>query len=622
MALKLVLNPTTGMLDLVQNLTGYIKGTDVPTYETDPLSVHLDQTAPQTMVGTFKFPAVNVNKQGLGSEVPFKITGQGNYSGSPIDNDNGVGIAMVYNAPYNRQFWIGDSAEGSGIRINGTNIAGWNYLTKGDSEMLIGATGTYNSIMADTRFLADNRSLLFGAGMDAEMYYDGTNFILNPKRVGTGILDVMGGIDADYYTAITAQPDGINILQESTSTTDVKRAGVFICNYKGGASTVSINGINAQANTDAACTGNLTGTTAGGSLRNRYLVTHSGSGTVTKASVITTRTIVNNGVITTAANYLSETPSVASGKTITNFAHFNAEGAAITGAVTNLYGLLINDITEGATLNYAIKTGAGQVLFGDKVVFTQTDGNEYIDSLADGFMDYGATTAHRFLANLKLTADSRSIIFGAGDDMSVYYDGTGGYIKTSLVAASDLHLITGTGKTLVLDNSVWCDIDFPILIRTTGAGIPTLAAFNGNLTMPQWAVNDYNQCESQELIHEWKEGSLCQWHIHLTTNGLDATNRYVKFELEYAFCISGVWSFPAVVTTADILIPANTADKTQMIMQLATFTPSTSKIGDHVIARLKRVASTGTAPTNNPWIPMLQMHVEKDTIGSRTISAK
>lgn len=31
----------------------------------------------------------------------------------------------------------------------------------------------------------------------------------------------------------------------------------------------------------------------------------------------------------------------------------------------------------------------------DKIIFTQTDGNEYIDSLNDGYMDYGATTAHR-----------------------------------------------------------------------------------------------------------------------------------------------------------------------------------------------------------------------------------
>lgn len=39
----------------------------------------------------------------------------------------------------------------------------------------------------------------------------------------------------------------------------------------------------------------------------------------------------------------------------------------------------------------------GKMLVMDKIAFTQTDKNEYIDSLADGYMDYGATTAHRTL---------------------------------------------------------------------------------------------------------------------------------------------------------------------------------------------------------------------------------
>ena len=148
--------------------------------------------------------------------------------------------------------------------------------------------------------------------------------------------------------------------------------------------------------------------------------------------------------------------------------------------------------------------------------------------------------------------------------------------------------------------TVWRDIDFPIIIRTTGANIPIMTTFNGNLTMPQWTVNDYNQCESQEFVHEWKEGSTCYFHLHLDTNGLDTTNRYVKFEIEYAYSVNGTWTFPAVVTTSDILIPANTPTKTQIIMSLFNFTPTNTKIGDHCLARLKRVASTGTAPTNNP----------------------
>jgi hypothetical protein len=176
--------------------------------------------------------------------------------------------------------------------------------------------------------------------------------------------------------------------------------------------------------------------------------------------------------------------------------------------------------------------------------------------------------------------------------------------------------------SLVSGASFWLDIDFPIIIRTTGAGIPTLETFNGNISMPRWQVNDFNNCESQELIHPWREGSAAYWHLHLNTNGSDGTNRYVRFQLEYGYSVAGVWTFPAVVDTGDILIPAGTATKTQIIMSLATFTPTGAKIGDHAIAYLKRIAAAGTAPSNDPWIPMLQMHVECDTLGSRQITSK
>ena len=48
-----------------------------------------------------------------------------------------------------------------------------------------------------------------------------------------------------------------------------------------------------------------------------------------------------------------------------------------------------------ASANFTISS-TGAVLVKDKIAFTQADLNEYIDSLADGYMDYGATTGHRF----------------------------------------------------------------------------------------------------------------------------------------------------------------------------------------------------------------------------------
>jgi hypothetical protein len=47
----------------------------------------------------------------------------------------------------------------------------------------------------------DNAKLLFGTGLDASIYYNGTNLIINPKEVGSGILDVLGTLQTDGYNS-------------------------------------------------------------------------------------------------------------------------------------------------------------------------------------------------------------------------------------------------------------------------------------------------------------------------------------------------------------------------------------------------------------------------------------
>lgn len=173
------------------------------------------------------------------------------------------------------------------------------------------------------------------------------------------------------------------------------------------------------------------------------------------------------------------------------------------------------------------------------------------------------------------------------------------------------------------EDTVWVDIDHPIVIRAAGAGIPALAAVGGNLTLPRWAVNDAHMCEAQELVHGWVEGSEVQWHIHLTTNGVDGTDRYVKFTLEYGYAApDNSWVFPALLTSPELLIPAGTPDRTMIVMNLGSFTPSGLGIGSQTVARLNRIAAVGAAPTSDPFVPILQMHIQVDTLGSRTVIAK
>lgn len=197
----------------------------------------------------------------------------------------------------------------------------------------------------------------------------------------------------------------------------------------------------------------------------------------------------------------------------------------------------------------------------------------------------------------------KGLSFGVGSDYSTFED--------------DGTLVAYGAAT------VWQDIDFPIIVRTTGVGIPTLTTMEGNITAPQWAVNDFNVCEGQEMIHAWKEGSTATFHIHMVTAALDASDRYTKWEVEWCWADFGTaLSAAATITSAELLIPANTAAKTHLIFNIGTITLTGGHVGAHVWARLKRIAAVGTVPSANPWCSMLQLHVECDTIGSRTITAK
>jgi hypothetical protein len=171
----------------------------------------------------------------------------------------------------------------------------------------------------------------------------------------------------------------------------------------------------------------------------------------------------------------------------------------------------------------------------------------------------------------------------------------------------------------------YLDIDFPIIIRTTGGGRPTIAPLIGNITAPQWEVGNFLVCEGQELIHSWDEGTPVAWHLHMITGGTDVDDRYVNFQIEYTYATVGA-QLTAVDTrsSGNILIPANTPDRTHTIVPIYTFTPTEAKIGTQVYVRLDRIAPTDGAasPSANPFVPMLQVHILVNTIGSRQLGIK
>jgi hypothetical protein len=169
--------------------------------------------------------------------------------------------------------------------------------------------------------------------------------------------------------------------------------------------------------------------------------------------------------------------------------------------------------------------------------------------------------------------------------------------------------------------TLWDDLDLPLIIRTTGVGIPSRTLISGGVYGYTYAVNDGLDIDAQELQHRFKQAATTgKFHVHILTNGSNTSDRYVKFTFEYLHSnIGGVFA-GATITSPELLIPANTPDRTHLIFDIGDYTAL--NIGSQIIGRLTRVAATGTAPGSAPFVLKCQIHLEIDSLGSKQITSK
>jgi hypothetical protein len=178
----------------------------------------------------------------------------------------------------------------------------------------------------------------------------------------------------------------------------------------------------------------------------------------------------------------------------------------------------------------------------------------------------------------------------------------------------------GTMKA-VGDATVWKDIFFPMAPpKTTGAGNPTLVAWNTPLRGYSFAVNDTHDFDPQEFSHDGKVGSTATFHIHWISRTDVAAERTVKWQIELAQANYGD-AFPAPTTESiEIAVPADTPANTHFITDITTFT--TLGIASQMFVKLTRIASSGTEPADDPVVIGVHYHYELDTMGSRQILTK
>lgn len=180
---------------------------------------------------------------------------------------------------------------------------------------------------------------------------------------------VIGAVNPDAHMALGANAIGgmaTIVLSANEITTDVSnnRSGASVVisfNSASNSSTLYRGGI-FQVTTQSAASGNLT-SSSGGMVGGTFSIGHNGSGTVTSAygGVFS----LSGKTITDALSLHIQSASVTSGATWTNYYGIYINVPTGAGSITNVYGLYIGNMSKGGTLNYAIQTNAGNIVFNE-----------------------------------------------------------------------------------------------------------------------------------------------------------------------------------------------------------------------------------------------------------------
>ena len=227
------------------------------------------------------------------------------------------------------------------------------------------------------------------------------------------------------------------------------------------------------------------------------------------------------------------------------------------------------------------------------------------------------------IVSMKKMMFNLEMMLGANSELSIGHDGTDGKIDTSLVAPSDLHIDTGTAKTLVLDQPVYDDLPpMPIVNTQLGGSAPSLDTFIGDIKQYTFGVGNF-VFGASELTHKYKEGTDLDIHVHWTNNGVDGSDRGVKWQVTYSVSnADGVApfasAFPAqIVVSAETTVPALTPDRSHILGDLGTISGAGLKIGAYIVWKLERIAAAGTDPSGDPYALAQGFHAQMDTTGSR-----
>ena len=199
-----------------------------------------------------------------------------------------------------------------------------------------------------------------------------------------------------------------------------------------------------------------------------------------------------------------------------------------------------------------------------------------------------------------------------GKHFSVCRDGTETVIDVKNVVPSDLVIKCGESKTLVLDNTTWEDMSFPLAIgKPTAGGKPDFDYTNVGYLFPQNDKTEIILIRIQ-LKHAWKEGTTIFPHVHWRQKA----NQTPVFKMDYKWYNVGesepaTWS---TYTMNQLSIPYTSGTIGQISKGILGLDGTGKTVSSMLLVKLYR---DDNVYTGDVLVDDFDIHIEIDTFGSR-----
>lgn len=230
------------------------------------------------------------------------------------------------------------------------------------------------------------------------------------------------------------------------------------------------------------------------------------------------------------------------------------------------------------------------------------------------FTGAGAAVTAAFNVALSIGNGTQSV--------SIAHDATD--LNMVMSTPSDLVIDCGTEKTIELVQTVWDDLVVPTAnVKLGGANAASEQAYKGGLVASFASNADNYMYFTFQMPHDYKEGTNVEFHIHWTISddGGEGAAENVKWDFTWSASSPALaptfeqWPGESSATlTVDV---ANMDADDHIATEIVVMTGTNFKVSENIICSLKRDVGVASDYANEAYIVSLDVHYQKDTLGSR-----